>query len=38
VAARQTGRDGNERRLPHRLHWLLWLLADFDQPAELLDG
>jgi hypothetical protein len=28
------GRDGraaNLRRIPHRLHWLLWLLSDLDQ-------
>ena len=27
-----------EHRLPHRLHWLLWLLADLSQPAVPLDG
>jgi hypothetical protein len=25
---RRDGRDA--RRLPHRLHWLLWLLDEFD--------
>ena len=24
------GRADNLRRIPHRLHWLLWLLADLD--------
>jgi hypothetical protein len=27
-ALRDDGRNG--RRLPHRLHWLLWLLHDLD--------
>ena len=27
-ALRRDGRD--VRRLPHRLHWVLWLLADLD--------
>jgi hypothetical protein len=34
------GRDGRAsgvRRLPHRLHWLLWLLADLDRSTPL-DG
>jgi hypothetical protein len=31
---RHDGRD--VRRLPHRLHWLLWLLADLEEAA--LDG
>ena len=26
------------RRLPHRLHWILWLLDDIDQRAGPLDG
>jgi hypothetical protein len=34
-ALRHDGRD--VRRLPRRLHWLLWLLADLDK-ANLLDG
>ena len=32
------GRHPSVRRLPHRLHWLLWLLANLDQPAVSLDG
>ena len=31
------GRGSSVRRIPHRLHWLLWLLADLDQ-GQLLDG
>ena len=32
------GRDGQGvPRLPHRLHWLLWLLDDLD-PGTALDG
>jgi hypothetical protein len=32
----QHGRASSLRRIPHRLHWLLWLLADLDQ-GQLLD-
>jgi hypothetical protein len=32
---RHDGRD--VRRLPHRLHWLLWLLADLDRGTSLDD-
>jgi len=35
VMLRGDGRD--VRRLPHRLHWLLWLLADFGS-GKPLDG
>jgi hypothetical protein len=29
-------RDGRDvRRLPHRLHWLLWLIADLDPDTAL---
>jgi hypothetical protein len=31
------GRGSSLRRLPHRLHWVLWLLADLDQGTPL-DG
>lgn len=37
IALQMLGRDANVRRLPHRLHWLLWLLADIEQGTPL-DG
>ena len=27
------GRASSLLRIPHRLHWLLWLLADLDRPT-----
>jgi hypothetical protein len=30
-------RAASRRRIPHRLHWLLWLLADLDE-STALDG
>jgi hypothetical protein len=37
VLEQMLGCDANLRRLPHRLHWVLWLLADLDQ-GQTLDG
>jgi hypothetical protein len=34
--ARQ-GRTSSLRRIPHRLHWLLWLLDELE-PVKPLDG
>jgi len=31
------GRADSLRRIPHHLHWLLWLLADLDRSTSLDD-
>jgi len=37
VLEQMLGRDANVRRLPHRIHWFLWLLDNLDQGTPL-DG
>jgi hypothetical protein len=33
VLDQMVGRDANVRRLPRRLHWLLWLLDELEETA-----
>jgi hypothetical protein len=32
------GKPASLLRVPRRMHWLLWLLAELDQPGVLLDA